>query len=140
MQISAGYVNNYHYSVQQWHTLGETITVQSSMDEQFWDCMFLNPSISTIYLCKILYFAKLALIKIFSVECQISCDFYFFPPIQEFVYTATMAFFYFTAFTAQFADLGGFSTDEYAHRYAAQIVAGVSWSNDLLAKRQITVF
>ena len=47
-------------------------------------------------------------------------------PFQEFVYTATMAFFYFTAFTAQFADLGGFSTEEYAHRYAAQIVAGVS--------------
>merc|ERR1719203_974427 len=43
----------------------------------------------------------------------------------EFVFTATMAFFYFTAFTAQFADLGGFTTDEYAHRYAAQIVAGV---------------
>jgi hypothetical protein len=37
-----------------------------------------------------------------------------------------MAFFYFTAFTAQFADLGGFTKDEYAHRYAAQIVAGVS--------------
>lgn len=36
-----------------------------------------------------------------------------------------MAFFYFTAFTAQFADLGGFTTEEYAHRYAAQIVAGV---------------
>ena len=47
-------------------------------------------------------------------------------PLQEFVFTATMAFFYFTAFTAQFADLGGFTTDEYAHRYAAQIVAGVS--------------
>ena len=37
-----------------------------------------------------------------------------------------MTFFYFTAFTAQFADLGGFVTEEYAHRYAAQIVAGVS--------------
>ena len=37
-----------------------------------------------------------------------------------------MVFFYFTAFTAQFADLYDFDSSEYVHRYDAQIVAGVS--------------
>ena len=45
---------------------------------------------------------------------------------QEFIYTAVMVFFYFTAFTAQFADLHDFDSSEYVHRYDAQIVAGVS--------------
>ena len=45
---------------------------------------------------------------------------------QEFIYTAIMVFFYFTAFTAQFADLYDFDSSEYVHRYDAQIVAGVS--------------
>ena len=45
---------------------------------------------------------------------------------QEFIYTTIMVFFYFTAFTAQFADLYDFDSSEYVHRYDAQIVAGVS--------------
>ena len=45
---------------------------------------------------------------------------------QEFIYTAAMVFFYFTAIIAQFADLHDFDSSEYLHRYDAQIVAGVS--------------
>ena len=45
---------------------------------------------------------------------------------QEFIYTAAMVFFYFTAIIAQFADLYDFDSSEYLHRYDAQIVAGVS--------------
>ena len=37
-----------------------------------------------------------------------------------------MVLFYFTAFTSQFADFDGFLAPELEHRYAAQIVAGVS--------------
>lgn len=43
----------------------------------------------------------------------------------EFIYTVSLTFFYMTAFIAQFADLGGFADEEYQHRWAAQIVAGV---------------
>ena len=56
---------------------------------------------------------------------------------QEFIYTAIMVFFYFTAFTAQFADLYDFDSSEYVHRYDAQIVAGVSILSFITTERQM---
>ena len=44
---------------------------------------------------------------------------------KEFAYTATMGFFYLTAWVAQFCDLGPWEQPDYSHRWGAQIAAGV---------------